>query len=975
MLLPPKRHDASRRRCCQDTMDQAEPYRRHYHHHGVVDHKHGTQAHRCTRWRLVNSNLAAVLAVLVMCSSDHARAANFTIGIVLPANGTEEPIERTFGIYMEKVFNWALPILNQRIAEPAGHIFHLDFQDSMLSTRLAVQGAITTARSGAVAVIGESYSSNTIPLSYAMSHYGIFVCSGSATSEDLSNINLHPTFFRTISPDSYQGHVFVQTLRHFGWDQFNLININDQYGVSIEQVIRADVQADDKLTVATHHIMAVCDDREIAAVVTDLASSPSRIVVMAMQPQLGVRIMAAAYDHGFDSSWVWLGTEFFSSVNEVLDDMTRTMAAVRAQGLRRFIDGLVVVWPEELAWGDPTFEAWVQAYQASFTDNLILTETYHLFTQACLEAHMRGVLGLVQKYGADTVQRRATNATLAEYLVPFNSSTGHVTYTENGDRRGYYQLLNQQDGSLVPVMTINADLQFLPIANTTLRFPGNCTTIPPWHPIFQVTIPDYPQPGVMTTLVFAGILIMVTLAAWAMLIVYRHSKRVRHHGLPIVSTLCFSIALSLTTPFFAAGNPTVATCNAQWATIMVGFGLTMASLAIRSYRIAKVLDNRVLSKSQSLGTRSLMARMLAVPLVQVVLLSVASAVAPLVPVKTVANSLVVVTCAATSSTNLILSGSAAGLDVFLFLIVVMLTLKIRGIHMAYQESRWILFALNLVLITIVISLPLYFLYAENAVHSFYIRSLGIMACNLCLLGTLVLRPVVQIPHEELAALHEASAAMIDQGGSGGTDSSSDSFATDLSDAGGGGGGGTPVLVTPATPKIHSDVYDLRPSTGINAKWTRRTVTILPTDAWIVITDSTSGGARTAGLALAARIVVIDPDPHDLTGHCAVITHPGMPSQAVRFTSDAERTAWVARASAAGARERGVGDESSAALARRGPSGSVASSGGGGGGVTSGGGGGGGGPRASRLDVARMRARTVSGGVRAWAVGSSDRRAS
>ncbi|KAJ3358550.1 hypothetical protein GGF32_000328 [Allomyces javanicus] len=152
--------------------------------------------------------------------------------------------------------------------------------------------------------------------------------------------------------------------------------------------------------------------------------------------------------------------------------------------------------------------------------------------------------------------------------------------------------------------------------------------------------------------------------------------------------------------------------------------------------------------------------------------------------------------------------------------------------MAYQESRWILFALNLVLITIVISMPLYFLYAENAVHSFYIRSLGIMACNLCLLGTLA----VQIPREELAALHEASAAMIDQGGSAGSDNSSDSFATDLSDAGGNGGGVT-LTVAPPTPKIHTATYDLRASTGFTAHWAPRTVTIFPTDAWIVLADS------------------------------------------------------------------------------------------------------------------------------------------
>ncbi|KNE62370.1 hypothetical protein, variant [Allomyces macrogynus ATCC 38327] len=551
----------------------------------------------------------AILLLIGLMLDPRAQAANFKIALVLPDTAAD-PTRRAVVQFVHFLLNWTLPILNQRLAAPAGHTFTLDYHDSLLTTRDTVRESLIAAQSGAVAVIGEWFSSNTIPMSYAMSHYGIFVCSGSATSEDLSDKTLHPTLFRSITSDSYQGNVFTRALIHFGWQEFNLLADISVYGTSVVKVIQADILTRN-ITIAAQYMMAFADPAEVTATVADLAKSPSRVVIMAMQMEQAYAIMAEAYAQGFDSSWVWIASEPSSRIAAKLDEMTSPAAMpdrVYALALRKFFEGMIVVWPQELALGDVTFNDWVQLYRATVGDTKILDFRYHLFSQSCLEAHMRAILNLDQKYGTNAVLQRTTNATLEEYLVPFNSSTGPVVYTARGDRMGYFQILNMQDSKLVPAMAIDSQFRISPLPGVTLHFPGNTTTVPPWQPRFQLDAAGYDQPGVMVTLAVAGISILAALGAWVMLVVYRRSKRVRHLGLPYISALCVGLAVALTTPFLWAGEPTDVTCNASEWTLILGMSLALASLAIRSYRLYRVFDNRVLAKSQSLGSRSLFRR-------------------------------------------------------------------------------------------------------------------------------------------------------------------------------------------------------------------------------------------------------------------------------------------------------------------------------------------------------------------------------
>ncbi|KNE72864.1 hypothetical protein AMAG_16966 [Allomyces macrogynus ATCC 38327] len=418
--------------------------------------------------------------------------------------------------------------------------------------------------------------------------------------------------------------------------------------------------------------------------------------------------------------------------------------------------------------------------------------------------------------------------------------------------------------------------------------------------------------------------------------------------------------------------------------------LAFASLAIRSYRLYRVFDNRVLAKSQSLGSRSLFARMITIPLIQVALLGVAYAMAPLYAVTDLVNSTKLIWCQATpatSSLNYILYCAAMALTILLFVGLAYLAIKTRGFHTTYSETRWLLFAMNIIAITVTISMPLYALYAAKTVEMFYIRSVGLTGCCLCVLCTLVLRHVVQIPYEETAAMHEAAMdhSMSDQhphdDDGGGAHESHNSWSDGLEPSA--------HVLAPAPPKIHVGIYDVRATTGLTTHWTPRTVTVRPLDGLVILSSAPPTAFSPTGLALSTRALLIDPDPHvPDAAWCVALSHAGTPSQYVRFATEADRRAWVEIASAGGAVERGR-DWGSVAQPGNGQLAGTTATGGGGAGVATSGGSGSapnaggasvlGGAVGTALAVPggdaaggtkRGRVRALSAAVRLWGAGAT-----
>ncbi|XP_043929430.1 extracellular calcium-sensing receptor-like [Protopterus annectens] len=85
--------------------------------------------------------------------------------------------------------------------------------------------------SSAVALIGESYSSTSIPMARLLGLYKFPQISYAATVTSLSDKNQFPSFLRTIPVDHFQSICIAHLIQYFGWKWVGLLSDGTDYGL------------------------------------------------------------------------------------------------------------------------------------------------------------------------------------------------------------------------------------------------------------------------------------------------------------------------------------------------------------------------------------------------------------------------------------------------------------------------------------------------------------------------------------------------------------------------------------------------------------------------------------------------------------------------------------------------------------------------------------------------------------------------
>ncbi|XP_040191938.1 vomeronasal type-2 receptor 26-like [Rana temporaria] len=128
--------------------------------------------------------------------------------------------------------------------------FHL--HDSMLEPRKAVQSVlqILSGPNGTIpnfsckgegkltGIIGDHYSSTTIPIAQILGLYRYTQISYGATDYTLSDRHLYPHVFRTVQSDNVQYLAIAKLVKYFGWNWVGILLSDDDTGENEAQILK-----------------------------------------------------------------------------------------------------------------------------------------------------------------------------------------------------------------------------------------------------------------------------------------------------------------------------------------------------------------------------------------------------------------------------------------------------------------------------------------------------------------------------------------------------------------------------------------------------------------------------------------------------------------------------------------------------------------------------------------------------------------
>ncbi|KAI9219932.1 periplasmic binding protein-like I [Blastocladiella britannica] len=774
-----------------------------------------------------------------------------------------------------QIVNYVANDYNTYVAHPRGFHFTLDHYDSKFTRNGAAIAASTGVANGAVGFIGEWASRTTIPAVLAASYSNAPICSGAATSDELSSREDFPRFFRTLPPDSASGRFLAQLCKLWKWDTVVLVASNEAYGLSLAATFQAQASQLGLDIARSYLIQTTWEDADYALLASEIRSSPTRIIVMLSETAYFLPLFRASLKAGFSTGWTWLGSDGLSELPGFI--LSSSMTAAESTRL----NGLVICFPAEAAPGSTRFDSVAARWAADRGNDWLSSTPFALFTASCFEVMATAFMQLVDRFGYASVASRTSSASYADYLIDMDTVTGMVKFDEIGDRDGAYYVQNFVRGAFNNIYRSNANGTLTALSVPV--FPDGTSTIPLSHPVFTVVIPDLNDPGILAITILTAIAIAILVATWSYLYYHRRARRVKHIGIHFTSLLCIGIIMTLVATFLLLGTPTRLMCAAQHWTLVLGMSLSMSSLFARSYRIYKVFDNRILAKSHSLNLKSMVLRMLVLPLAQLILLALQQVLDPLLPtpVYDVMTQTAQIFCAAAPTSNGIgnvLLYSAFGIDGLLLLMLAAVSWKIRLVHTTYNDTVFTAYAIHNLILTALIWFPLHVLLNLSTTASVYVQGSVTIYASCVLYFALLARHAIALPERT----GNEGGQMIES-----TVNNGSAFA---------GSQNTHTGTTTGKVVTITGTFPTKPTTGLFTNWVNKDLLLHVSEGILTVFKSSS---EKLGVAYVLRRCTLEPESPETPG-CLVLTSPGSAPIMIQFPTSQELQRWLQHLSLAGA---------------------------------------------------------------------------
>lgn len=315
-------------------------------------------------------------------------------------------------------------------------------RDTHFSTDVATQQAVDLCinhEPPIVGFIGNLFSSSAVYEAQVAAIFNKVSIGYGSTSPSLSDGSRYPTYARTCPPDSFQGMCLADLVARMGWQHVNTLSTVDDYG---SKCIEAFHNSASKLgiKVGVHRTFLESEYNDLDVLRThaeSLRDSGVNIFVVCLVSSNSENILNAADDVGLlEPGHAWVGSD--GLVNPSM------LAEVPSLRKAHFLGSIPA-----LSYGNPESEQWqrfVSHWNGIITSGKYYTggwtepPTYGTYNYDAVYSLARSLEIALER----ALDPRSDGVELAAILksIEFEGVTGHVSFNENGDRLGGYDIIN-----------------------------------------------------------------------------------------------------------------------------------------------------------------------------------------------------------------------------------------------------------------------------------------------------------------------------------------------------------------------------------------------------------------------------------------------------------------------------------------------------------------------------------------------------
>ncbi|KAJ3366725.1 hypothetical protein GGF32_003369 [Allomyces javanicus] len=452
----------------------------------------------------------------------------------------------------------------------------------------AVLATLDVVQRGAVGIVGEVTSRNTLAQALVSSRLQVPQCSFSAVHPELSNKKEYPTFFRTIAASAVYARAFLELMNQMKWQRFALLSSMDAFGSGFAQSVGSivDQQPEFEMTRITFWEDGAASDFDRP--LQDVLSSFNTVILVGSvnDPQRAlIKHLANTSLLGRpDLTWVFINNMTDAVIDAYDGKSTEFLLSRDSPALGTFVVSVL---------GDlEGLKSFID-----FTTNLVRF-TGHDITNNEAQAYMCGQLlfRMLLQYINDAPpgEQASVAAALASGKFsrgPIDMNTlnsikavgphGLMQFDTNLDLLDGYEILNwQRDGLKTIYRKIDT---FTKLAEPI--FSGRRTQVPPDASTYlDISISPTSVFG-LTVEILSGIGILLCFLTWLVILAKRRTPTIRAISPVFCSLVLLGLAcIYATTALHLLANTTVL-CNVTPAMAVLGIALVLGNIIAKNQRI------------------------------------------------------------------------------------------------------------------------------------------------------------------------------------------------------------------------------------------------------------------------------------------------------------------------------------------------------------------------------------------------------